>query len=116
MASKIKGITVTLYEPVGSTGTEYDPFGAPIYNESPVSVNNVVVAPATSQEIIDSINLYGRKAVYTLAVPKGDTHNWENRRVTIKGVDYRVFGIPLEGIECDIPLDWNKKVTVERYE
>lgn len=123
MASKIKGITVTLYEPVGATGAtgdtggvEYDPFGAPIYQESPVKVDNVLVQPTSSQEKTDSINLYGREAVYTLAIPKGDTHSWENRRVNINGVDYRVFGIPLEGIECDIPLDWNKKVTVAVYE
>lgn len=116
MASKIKGITVTLYEvdPTGATGV--DPFNAPIYTEHAVQVDNVLVSPANSQEITDSINLYGRKAVYTLAIPKGDTHDWQNRRVNIKGIDYRVFGIPLEGIECDIPLDWNKKVTVEVYE
>ena len=114
MADKIKGITVTLYEPVGTTGV--DPFGAPEYTETPVQVYNVLVAPASSQEITDSINLYGRKAVYTLAIPKDDTHDWENRRVTIQGKDYRVFGIPLEGISCDIPLAWNKKIMVERFE
>ena len=114
MADKIRGITVTLYEPIGTTGV--DPFGAPEYIEQAVQVNNVLVAPANSEEIIDSINLYGRKAVYTLAIPKEDTHSWENRRVTIWGKDYRVFGIPLEGICCDIPLAWNKKVMVERFE
>ncbi len=29
---------------------------------------------------------------------------------------WRSFGIPSQGIEDMIPLDWNKKVTVERYE
>ena len=114
MADKIKGITVTLYEPTGITG--YDAFGKAEYQTAAVNVDNVLVAPASAQEITDAINLYGRKAVYTLAIPKGDTHSWENARVTIKGTDYRVFGIPLEGIECDIPLAWNKKVTVELYE
>lgn len=114
MANKIRGITVTLYEPVGTTGV--DPFGAPEYIEAPVQIDNVLVAPANSQEITDAINLYGRKAVYTMAIPKGDTHDWENRRVSFLGEDYRVFGIPLEGIACDIPLAWNKKVMVERFE
>lgn len=116
MADKIKGITVTLYEPVGSTGTEYDPFGAPIYTEVPVQVDNVLVSPTSSQERTDTINLYGREAVYTLAIPKGDTHSWENRRVSFWGKDYQVFGVPLQGIECDIPLSWNKKITVAIYE
>lgn len=109
----IKGITITLYENV-KTGE--DGFGKPIYEETPVEVENVLVAPTNSQEILDAINLYGKKAVYTMAIPKGDTHDWQDKHVSFFGKDFRVFGIPLEGIECDIPLDWNKKVTVEVYE
>lgn len=109
----IKGITITLYENV-KTGE--DGFGKPIYEETPVEVENVLVAPTSSQEILDAINLYGKKAVYTMAIPKGDTHDWQDKHVSFFGKDFRVFGIPLEGIECDIPLDWNKKVTVEVYE
>lgn len=110
---KIKGITVTLYE---KTQVSMDDFNRAIYKETKADIDNVLVSPASAQETLDAINLYGKKAVYTLAIPKGDTHEWEDCRVTIKGTDYHVFGIPLEGIECDIPLDWNKKVTVERYE
>lgn len=113
MAAKITGITVTLWEPTQS-GT--DPFGAPIEVLEAVQVENVIVAPSSSQEILDNNNLYGRTAVYTLAIPKGDAHDWENKKVSFFGEDWRVFGIPLEGIEANIPLDWNKKVTVERYE
>ena len=109
----LTGITVTLYDKI-QTGT--DPLGAPIYEETPEQVEDVLVAPASSQEILDATNLYGKKAVYTLAIPKGDAHEWENRKVSFFGEDWRTFGIPLEGIECDIPLRWNKKVTVERYE
>ena len=114
MASKIKGITVTLYEVTGTTGE--DQFGAPIYKEKAEDVPNVLVSPVNSDEKTNSVNLYGREAVYTLAIPKGDNHNWENRRVRFYGKDFVVFGIPLEGIECDIPLDWNKKVMVAIYE
>lgn len=32
------------------------------------------------------------------------------------GADWKVIAIPTEGIEELIPLDWNKKVQVERYE
>lgn len=113
MATRIKGITVTLWEP---TETGKDPFGDPTYELTPVTVDNVVVSPTTSQEILDTINLYGKSADYTLAIPKGDTHDWEDKKVSFFGQDWRVFGIPLEGIEANIPLDWNKKVTVERYE
>ena len=109
----IKGITVTLYERTYS-GT--DEFNKPKFTEVSTTVDNVLVAPASAQEVIDATNLYGKKAVYTLAIPKGDTHTWEDCKVSFFGEDWHVFGIPLEGIECDIPLAWNKKVTVERYE
>lgn len=108
-----KGITVTLYTVVQSG---VDPFNEPIYTEQAVEVPNVLVAPSTSDDIVDTLNLYGRKAVYTLGIPKGDMNDWENRKVSFFGQDFHVIGIPLEGIEDLIPLDWNKKVMVERYE
>lgn len=109
----IRGITVTLYQ---KTEGDPDEFNNPTYTEEAVAVSNVLVAPATSQEMLDTTNLYGKKAIYTMAIPKGDTHTWEDSRVSFFGEDWHVFGVPLEGIECDIPLAWNKKVTVERYE
>lgn len=109
----IKGITVTLYE---KTQTGTDAFNDPIYTETAINVDNVLVYPSTQTEILETVNLYGRKAVYTLGIPKGDTHNWENRRIDFFGQSWRSFGIPSQGIEDMIPLDWNMKVTVERYE
>ena len=109
----IKGIDVTLYE---KTQNGTDDFNKEVFVETATTVKNVLVAPASAQETLDGINLYGKKAVYTLAIPKGDTLAWEDCRVSFFGQDWRVFGIPLEGIECNIPLAWNKKVTVERYE
>lgn len=111
--AKINGITVTLYN---KTATGTDGFGDPIYTETPVDVEDVLVYPTSAQEILEMTNLYGKKAVYTLAIPKGDTHTWEDRKVSFFGEDWHVFGIPQEGIEANIPLRWNKKVTVERYE
>ena len=108
----MRGITVTLYE---RTQVGTDAFHAPVYEETPVEVENVLVAPASASEILDNVNLYGKKAVYTLAVPKGDTHEWENVRVDFLGQRWRTFGFPTEGIEHLIPLSWNKKVMVERY-
>lgn len=109
----IKGITVTLYE---QTQTGTDAFNDPIYTETAINVDNVLVYPSTQTEILETVNLYGRKAVYTLGIPKGDTHNWENCRIDFFGQSWRSFGIPSQGIEDMIPLDWNMKVTVERYE
>lgn len=108
----LKGINITLHE---RTQTGTNPFGKPVYAETPVIVENVLVAPASDQEVLDTLTLTGRKAVYTMAIPKGDTHEWEDRKVEFFGQTWKTIGMPLEGIEAMIPLEWNKKVRVERY-
>jgi hypothetical protein len=108
----IKGITIKLYE---KTQTGTDGFNHPIYKETPVDIENVLVAPASTDDILAQNNLSGKEAVYSLAIPKGDTHDWENRTVEFFGKKWETIGVPLEGIEKLIPLGWNKKVTVKRY-
>ena len=110
----IRGITITLYD-VAQTGT--DPLNKPIYTETPVAVDNVLVAPVNSTEQLETFNLTGRKAVYQMAIPKGDSHEWTaGKKVRFFDANWRIIGIPTEGIDELIPLDWNKKVQVERYE
>ena len=108
----IKGITVTL---IDNVKTGKDPFGNPIYEDKEIEVNNVLVSPTSSDDIVNQLTLTGKKAIYTLAIPKVDTHNWEDKKVRFFGKTWHTFGEPLEGIEELIPLDWNKKVTVEHY-
>lgn len=107
------GITVTLYE---KTETSKDAFNHTIYKETPVEVENVLVAPASATEIIDALNLTGKKLVYNLAIPKGDTHDWTDCRVDFFGKSWKVIGLPQEGIEDLVPTRWHKKLMVERYE
>ena len=64
----IKGITIQLVNKV-DTGN-VDELNHAIYFEQYVTVNNVLVAPSSGPEIIDSVNLYGKKALYTLAFQK----------------------------------------------
>lgn len=109
----MKGITVTLYADI-QTGA--NPFGEAEYTELPIEVNNVLVAPASSQEILDTMNLYGKKAVYTLGIPKGDTHDWKDKRITFFDEDWISFGEPLKGIDALVPTSWNMKVMVARCE
>lgn len=113
MAGRIRGITVTLYE---ETVTGYDRIGSPVFSETAVQVDNVLVAPTSSDDLITEQNLYGKTSVYTLAIPKGDTHNWRNKKVEFFGQTFKTFDDPIKGIDDMIPLDWNTKVKVERYE
>ena len=108
----ITGRTVVLLE---TQQTGVDAFNRPTYAEVPVEVENVLIAPLSDQEVLETLNLTGRKAVYQLGLPKGDAHDWENQRVQFFGQTWQVIGIPTEGQDELIPLRWNKKVKVERY-
>lgn len=113
MGIRIRGITVTLYD---KTKTGVDAFNRPIYTESEVQIDNVLVGEPSSEEITDTLNLTGKHLAYTLGIPKGDTHTWTDRKVGFFGGLFKVIGEPTQGIEENIPLLWNKKVRVERYE
>lgn len=105
-----KGITVTLYE---RTETGRDAFNNPIFEETPVEVSNVLVAPTTAEEDTftrSPVDLSGYQATYTLALPKGDAHEWLNCRVEFLGKVGRVIGDYSEGIELYMPLDWHRKI------
>lgn len=108
----IKGITVTLYE---KTPTGIDAFNRPIYTEVPVAVENVLVTPASSEAVVNELSLTGKKLVYELSIPKGDTHTWEDKRVTIWNEDYHVYDFTRQWIDANVPLLWNAKAKVERY-
>lgn len=111
--ARIKGITVYL---INLVETGRDPFNAPIFEEVRVPVENVLVSPMSNQVDVTSMEqLYGKRAVYQLAIPKGDTHTWQDQVVEFFGERWRVFGFPQTGIEENIPLDWNTKWMVERY-
>ena len=109
----IKGITVLLYE---KNQVGVDGFNVPIYEETAVEVENVLVAPASSEDIVNNLDLTGKKVVYTLAIPKGDTHDWRDKKVEFFGETFRTFDAPIKGIDELIPGPWNANVKVERYE
>lgn len=109
----LKGITIKLYEQQ-QTGT--DSFNRPIYEETPVDVENVLVGQPDESEVLDTLNLTGRKVVYVLGIPKGDTHDWEDKKVEFWGMAFKTIGMPVQGIDDLVPLSWNKKVKVERHE
>ena len=110
--AKIQGIQVTL---INKQVTGYNPIGEPITSEVTTVVDNVLVSPASQDDIVNNLELYGKHAVYTLAIPKGDTHNWSNAEVEFFGRRFKTFGDVLQGIESLIPLDWNAKVQVEAF-
>lgn len=109
----MRGITVTLHNRV-QTGT--DAFNRPIYADVQTTVDNVLIGEPNTEDIVNEMNLSGKRLAYTLAIPKGDNHEWKDAVVEFFGERFRTFGAPTQGIEEMIPLQWNKKVKVERYE
>lgn len=100
MKTLIKGTDIFLYQ--GSTIK---------------TVENVLIGEPTTSESESAAVPTGTIQEYTLAIPKGNTDDWTNRIVRVPfypNVSFRTVGYPLEGIEENIPLDWNKKVKIRR--
>ena len=96
------------------TQTSVDAFHNPVFSETTVTVENVLIGQPTTEEIDSSISLYGKKIEYMLGIPKGDAHNWEDTIVEFWGNRYRTFGMTIQGVEANIPTPWHKKVRVKR--
>ncbi len=110
---RIKGIPVVLIDKqiIGR-----DAFGHPKTADVDIVVDNVLIAPASTEDVTNQLNLTGKKAEYTLAIPKGDVNVWKDCQVEFFGKRWRTIGLPQEGLDHLMPLGWNKKVMVERYE
>lgn len=108
----IHGITIKL---ITQTPAGVDEFNAVTYTETAEEVDNVLVAPSSTDDVATSVSLWGKQAHYTLGIPKGDAHVWTDQFVEFFGARWRVIGWPIEGIEANVPTAWHKKVMVERY-
>ena len=109
----MKGMTVG---PVIKTQTGTDPCGHPTYSETIEEVNDVLVGQPSTEDVLSTLDLTGKRIAFVLGIPKGDTHTWEDTDVIIWGERYRTIGSPEKGILANIPLRWGQNVKVERYE
>ena len=109
----IQGTTITLVK-LTQTGT--NAFGEPIYAETSETVHDVLVGQPTEADQTNDLDLRGRSITYILGIPKGDTHEWKDQIVEIWGEKFMTVGIPIVGIEANVPTRWHKKVRVIRYE
>ena len=108
----MRGISIILYDRV-QTGT--DAFNAPVFAETPVTVDNILIGEPNTVDVINELQLSGKRLAYTLGIPKGDTHEWEDRVVEFYGKKFKTFGEVTQGIEHLVPTPWNAQVKVERY-
>lgn len=110
----LKGITVNLHQRIR---TGKDAFNRDIYEDTVIPVENVLVSPIsqTNTDLISELSMSGKKARYILAIPKEDNHSWEDTVVEFWGEEWKTTGFSTQGIEALTPLDWNRKIVVERY-
>ncbi len=109
----IKGMTVNLLVAV-QTGV--DAFDAPVYTETEEVAPNVLICPVGSQDVVSDLQLYGRRTEYELHIPKEDAHTWEHQRVRFFGETWETVGKPVCYMSHLVPLDWDRKVRVAKYE
>ena len=112
----IKGISIIL---IAKEELGRDDTNRPVYSETEITVDDVLVGEPSTEDVTNELNLSGKKVAYVLGIPKGDTNVWTDTDVILPepfGGRFRTIGIPTAGIEENIPLRWNKKVRLERYE
>lgn len=85
----IQGETVLLHT---KTQTGTDAFNAPIFTDTTEQVADVIIGNVSTQETLENLDLYGKKVVYELGIPAGDTHNWLDTDVEFYGTTWHTFG------------------------
>lgn len=113
MVTQIKGKTVVLIvkEQIG-----VDQFGVPVMYDHRTSVDNVLISPASDTDMVETLNLTGKRAVYTLHIPKGDDHVWSDTEVEFYNERWHTIGDPTVYQEEMLPLDWKGYIRVERFD
>ena len=92
-----------------------DPFGMPTETEELIDVPGCLVGQPSTDDIAQTMEMYGKKIAYVVGVPKGDVNSWVDTDVIIWGERFRTIGYPETGIQGNIPLKWGQNVKVERY-
>lgn len=104
-------ISVKLHEKVldGADG-----FGVPTYTTHTEVINQCLVAIGQHGQLTNNNTIQVALDTFTIAIPKGDTHEWRNSIVefNLGGVDYRckTNGDYLLGYEDAMPLMWHKQI------
>lgn len=109
----IKGTKITLYDRVQNG---VDGFNAPIYEETQVTVENILICPVMTDDIVTDTQMQGKQQEYELCIPKTDTNMWENRRVYIPGMGmFKTFGFLQSWMPENTPGPWNRKIKAKRF-
>jgi len=88
----------------------------PIYTTVEETVDNVLISPASTDDVIESNRPDGTELVWNLDFPKTFTGPLRGCRVRVRGEEFHVVGDPRPYLPTLTPGQWNRPVKVERRE
>lgn len=110
--SLIAGESVTVRTPT----IGYDEHMEEVVTWDETAVQNVVVTPGATSDVLDSTRPDGTRVAFTLGFPKSFTAPLRGCRVTMRGVECAVIGDPQPYTPENVPGAWNYTAEVERVD
>lgn len=108
----IAGEAVTVRTPTAG----YDEHMEEVVTWDETDVENVVVTPGATSDVLDSTRPDGTRVAFTLGFPKSFTAPLRGCRVTVRGIECAVVGDPQPYTAANVPGAWNYTAEVERVD
>ena len=108
----IAGESVTVRTPTVS----YDEHMEEVETWEDATVQNVVVTPGATSDVLDSTRPSGTRVAFTLGFPKSFTAPLRGCRVIVRGVECAIIGDPQPYMDDGTPGPWNYTAEVERVD
>ena len=108
MPDFFRGVTVAVSRPVFD-GVDASWSDAPTYGE-PETVDNVIVAPTSTDDAQESTRPWATDTVLTFHFPKAYTASLRGCRISYNGHDYEVIGDPQPYMDSLTPGEHDRPV------
>lgn len=105
----IAGESVTVRTPT----IGYDEHMEEVVTWEETVVENVVVTPGATSDVLDGTRPDGTRVAFTLGFPKSFTAPLRGCRVTVRGIECAVIGDPQPYTPDNVPGPWNYTAEVE---
>ena len=105
----IAGESVTVRTPT----VGYDEHMEEVTTWEDATVENVVVTPGATSDVLDSTRPDGTRVAFTLGFPKSFTATLRGCRVLVRGIECAVIGDPQPHTAGNVPGPWNYTAEVE---
>ena len=108
----IAGETVTVRTPT----VGYDEHMEEVVTWQEATVENVVVTPGATSDVLDSTRPDGTRVAFTLGFPKTFAEPLRGCRVLVRGIECAVIGDPQPYAAENVPGAWNYTCGVARVD